>query len=68
MNTYRPLLRPASRFTLPAGIAWDYVEAPAMEGLANRPNLPRSSYRYGVIRTDRPLTADERERFDLTPL
>ncbi len=30
-----------------------------MEGLANRPDLPRSAHRYGVIRLDRKLTAEE---------
>lgn len=27
---YRPLLRPVSTFTMPKGVEWDYVEAPAM--------------------------------------
>lgn len=63
MNTYKPILRPASSFTLPAGVKWEYVEAP-WDGV-NRPDLPRSSNRHGVISTDRPLTAEERAHFDL---
>jgi hypothetical protein len=62
---YRPTLRPAGFATLPAGVRWTYVEAPEMEGLANRPDLPRSRWRYGVIEVDRPLTAEETKRFDL---
>ena len=65
-NLYRPLLRPASFCTLPAGIAWEYAEIPADLALG-RPDLPVSSHRYGVIKTGRSLTAAERERFDLVP-
>jgi hypothetical protein len=65
---YRPKLRPATRYALPEGIRWDYVEAPAMDGLANRPDLPRSAWHYGVICTDRELTAAECEHFDLAPV
>ena len=64
-HAYRPLLRPAGYGTLPPGVRWEYVETPAMHGLANRPELPRSMHTYGVIVTDRALTAEERERFDL---
>ena len=63
-NTYRPLLRPAGYSTLPDGLEWDYVEMPP-DLAANRPDVPRSSYRYGIIRTARPLTTDEMRRFDL---
>lgn len=62
---YIPRLRPAGFATLPHGVKWDYVEAPQMEGLANRPELPRSRHRYGVISTDRALTDDELERHEL---
>lgn len=64
---YRPLLRPASRATLP-DLGWYYVEAPAMFGLANRPDLPTSRHRYGVISFERDLTAKECETFDLEEL
>jgi hypothetical protein len=64
MNLYRPLLRPASMVTLPAGIRWEFVQAPW--DLAHvRTDLPRSESRHGVIATDRALTADECEAFSL---
>ncbi len=65
MTYYIPLYRPASFATLPAGVSWSFVEAPAMTGLANRPDLPRSIHRYGVIETSRPLSLDELDRFGL---
>ena len=61
---YKPLLRPASVAALP-DVAWRYVEAPAMYGLANRPDLPTSRYRYGVIAFERDLTEEEAKHFDL---
>ncbi len=64
---YIPLLRPASFTTLPQGVTWGYVEAPAMQGLAKRPDLPTSTHRYGVIETSRPLTKGEEHTFDLKP-
>lgn len=58
------MLRPASFATLPAGLRWEYVEAPW--DLAHvRSDLPRSDNRHGVIATDRSLTIEERERFSL---
>lgn len=66
-NRYIPLLRPASRSTLPQGVDWVYVEAPAMYGLAHRPDLPQSVHRYGVVSLSRELTAEERNHFDLRP-
>ena len=65
MTRYIPLLRPAGFGTLPRGVGWRYTEAPAMPGLANRLDLPRSAYTFGVIETDRVLTAAEAEHFDL---
>jgi hypothetical protein len=63
---YIPLLRPASSFTLPKGLAWDYVEAPTARcWCAARPGIPLSTHPYGVIATRRPLTAEECEHFDL---
>ena len=46
------------------GLKWEYVEAPPSIA-HNRPDLPRSQYEHGVISTDRPLTPDERDHFDL---
>lgn len=66
-HLYVPLLRPASRWTLPDGVQWEYVEAPAMHGLADRPDLPQSPYRYGAILLSRELTAEELAHFDLRP-
>jgi hypothetical protein len=62
---YCPQLRPASGGGVPPGVRWDYAEAPTMYGLANRPDLPMSTLRYGVIYTDRELTAEECAHFDL---
>jgi hypothetical protein len=62
MQTYRPTLRPASFATLPHGVRWDFVEAPAD---VRRPDLPRSQHRYGVIQVNRKLTADECDRYGL---
>jgi len=67
-NEYMPLSRPASFCTLPDGVTWTYVKAPSMAGLANRPDLPRASNPFGVIRTSRPLTTDECEHFSLRPI
>lgn len=64
-HLYKPFLRPAGRYTLPEGVTWDYVETPAMVGLANRPDLPQSRYQYGVIKVSRKLTHDEATHLDL---
>ena len=61
---YAPMLRPASFATLPRGVAWDYVETPS-DGSVNRPDIPRSTRRYGIIRTDRALTRAETNTFEL---
>ena len=52
-HRYVPLVRPASFTTLPRGVSWGYVEAPAMPGLTRQTDLPLSRHRYGVIATDR---------------
>jgi Defence against restriction A C-terminal len=62
---YIPLLRPAGHATLPEGLQWSYVEAPAY--ITARPDLPRSRHPHGLIETARPLTAEEIEKFDLRP-
>ena len=63
-NIYRPTLRPASFCTLPRGLRWDYVEAPASIAQM-RPDLPKSAEPFGVIKTERPLTAEEMFNFDI---
>lgn len=64
MNAYRPLRRPASMVTLPAGVTWSFVQAPW--DLAHvRPDLPRGETRFGLIATDRVLTTEECEAFEL---
>jgi hypothetical protein len=57
-------LRPASFCTLPEGLSWNYVEIPS-EYAADRPDLPISRHRLGIIATTRQLTAKERYTFDL---
>jgi hypothetical protein len=65
-NIYRPFHRPASSCTLPRGLSWEYVEAPA-DIAARRPDLPKSEHRFGIIKTERPLTVEEQEHFSLEP-
>lgn len=63
-NEYRTTLRPAAFGGMPSGVRWDYIEAPA-DIAHNRRDLPLSTHRYGVVRTERPLTAAEMEHFDI---
>ena len=63
-HRYIPLLRPASSFSLPRGVQWDFVEAPA-DIAHRRPDIPRSSHRYGIISIDRQLTPAEVDHFGL---
>ena len=65
---YRPLLRPASPYSLPAGVQWVYAQAPAVGGLIDWFGLPPSRHPFGVLCTDRKLTIEECKRFDLAPL
>lgn len=62
---YIPLFRPASFCTLPEGVKWSYVEAPQMHGLYMGGDLPQSRHRFGIIATDRALTEQELDHFDL---
>jgi hypothetical protein len=62
---YRPRLRPAYGGGVPSGVRWDYVEAPDEHIAVRRPDLPVSRHRYGVICTERELTAEECTHFDL---
>jgi hypothetical protein len=65
MNRYRMMYRPAGFATLPGNLRWDYVEAPQIFGLCGRRDLPPSRHTFGVIETDRPLTAEEMETFEI---
>ena len=66
-HLYIPQLRPASSFTLPSGVKWNWVEAPV--SLASvRKDIPTSKHTYGVIEIDRALSAYEQEHFDLVPV
>lgn len=60
--------RPASFATLPPSLTWEYVEAPSMSGIICRPDLPVSSHRYGVIKTDRALSDEECTAFEIIRL
>lgn len=66
-SRYIPFLRPAGFATLPEGVKWSYVEAPLMYGLYTRGDLPQSRHKFGIIETDRELTAAEIDHFDLRP-
>jgi hypothetical protein len=68
MNRYRMLYRPAGYATLPRGVKWEFVEAPALPGLLHwrmYAVLPPSRHLYGVIETDRPLTQQELNDYQL---
>lgn len=57
-------LRPASCTTLPPGLTWAFVEMPP-DIAHQRSDLPRSAHRFGVIATERPLTQEELERYEI---
>lgn len=63
-HRYIPRFRPAGYGTLPGGVAWEYVEWPNMMGFG-RADIPMSRHTYGIIATDRALTAQEMRTFDL---
>ena len=66
--TYTMLYRPASSWTLPNGVSWEYVNAPwDLPNLISR-GIPASSHRYGVIRCARALTQEEIETFEMRPV
>jgi len=63
MTLYALKYRPVSFCTIPRGLRWEYVYAPAGEltgFLADFPKHPK--YPYGVFKADRALTVDERLR------
>ncbi len=66
-NLYEPLLRPPQFGGMPSGVAWEFVAMP--HNIAhNRPDLPKAKNAHGVIKTLKPLTKDQCERFDLRPV
>ena len=69
MARYRTTLRPAAFGGLPHGVGYRYVEAPYDLLLPGSmpPDMPRSKHRYGVVETDRELTPEELEHFDIVP-
>jgi len=63
---YRPLLRPASFCTMPKGITWRYVEAPALDPLiGSRLGISVSVHAHGVIAIDRRISQEEADTFSL---
>lgn len=63
---YRPMYRDAYVSAFPKDVTWDYVEAPASNPMiAIRRNLPLSRHPFGIIATNRPLTPQEREEFQM---
>lgn len=66
-NRYRMLYRPAYFATLPPGLKWEFVEAP--QNIAHRrTDIPCSWYQFGVFKTDRPLTKEELEIYEIVPV
>jgi hypothetical protein len=52
--------------SMPSGVEWDYVEAPACDPMiAVRRGLPLSKQMFGIIATSRRLTPAERVRYQL---
>jgi len=68
-NRYAPLYRPPSFASMPKGVWWETVAVGPMDYNMSgmRPELPRSTseYPFGIIKTDRALTPDEMESFEL---
>jgi len=66
MITYRMKYRPPGFGSLPNNLFWEYVELPPDHPNPHHfLNLPRSSWRFGVFKTDRPLTAHELRDFEI---
>ena len=62
---YRTTLRPAAFGGIPHGVGWQYVEFPPDLDTRNYAPKPVSRHLYGVIETDRALTPEELEHFDI---
>ena len=61
---YAPKYRPPTFATVPGG--WTLLERPSLScGFDRRTDLPVSSYRYGVIGYDKPLSEDDVKRYEL---
>lgn len=60
---YRMLYRPPGFATLPSRLGWEFVEVPRDH--ANPFSLPVSKYPFGIIKTERPLTADELRSYEI---
>ena len=62
--TYHPIYRPAYASALPPGVTAELIAAP--RDIAHlRPDLPVSAHRYGTLALSRPLTAEEREQYEM---
>ena len=66
MSRYFNRLRPVGFATIPK-VGWAWVEQPALEAYRPRnSDLPVSGHRYGVYRTERPLTDEELYAFEIS--
>lgn len=64
MTLYRTRYRPPSTTTLPEGVVWTLVEI-GWDERHQRPDLPLTRHTYPAFTTDRPLTAEEMDRFGI---
>lgn len=64
MTLYRTRYRPPSTSTLPDGVVWTLVEV-GFDERHLRPDLPVTRHTYPAFTTNRPLTAEEMDRFDI---
>ena len=63
---YRPMYRDAYASAFPSDVKWDYVEAPASDPMISiRRGLPPSRHQFGIIATNRRLTPQERNEFQM---
>lgn len=63
---YRPMYRDAYASAFPSDVTWDYVEAPASDPMISiRRGLPLSRHQFGIIATNRRLTSQERNEFQM---
>ena len=65
---YTMLFRPVSSFTLPNGITTEWMRLPRTGGYVMAdafPHLKRSEHPFGEFTTNRELTAEELERFQV---
>jgi hypothetical protein len=65
---YRMKYRPPGFASLPKGLNWDYHEVPStMPHVAAKRGIPLSKHLHGVIKTDRHLTPDEMDSYEIEP-